>query len=571
MNEALEKIKRGTDEIISVRELEKKLASGRKLRIKLGVDPTAPDLHLGHTVIINKLKTFQDLGHQIVFLIGDFTARIGDPSGRSETRPIMTDEQIEANTKTYANQVFKILSKEKTEIAYNGKWLKKLGVSGLLNLAAKSTVAQMLVRDDFKKRYKENNPISIVEFLYPLLQAYDSVALNADVELGGGDQKFNLLLGREIQRGYGIKDAQVIITMPLLEGTDGVKKMSKSYKNCIALNDLPKDMFGKIMSISDELMYRYYELLTTADLNAVKNIHPKAAKSALALEIVERYHGKEKALRAKAEFDKIFVSKDIPEDIEKYCREYDRKDIPENTKVECDVQGTPSDTEEYRREYEEYRREYEGYCREYDRKDTLDDIEKYCKEYEEYCREYNGKDIPEDTKVEYDVQDTPPDTEEYCKEYEEYRKEYEEYRREYDGKDIPEDTEVEYDGKDIPDDIEEYCMEYGWIKLSDLLVKSGMVLSKKEAGRLIKQGGVRIDLQRADEDIVVNKPKSKSKNSFILQVGKRKFSRIIWISPYKYYTEKTAEERFTNSRFWDAVERQEDYNMENMDDSSTNP
>ncbi|MCA6084784.1 tyrosine--tRNA ligase [Candidatus Endomicrobiellum agilis] len=436
MNEALEKIKRGTDEIISARELEKKLASGRKLRIKLGVDPTAPDLHLGHTVIINKLKTFQDLGHQIVFLIGDFTARIGDPSGRSETRPIMTDEQIETNTKTYANQVFKILSKEKTEIAYNGKWLKKLGVSGLLNLAAKSTVAQMLVRDDFKKRYKENNSISIVEFLYPLLQAYDSVALNADVELGGGDQKFNLLLGREIQRGYGIKDAQVIITMPLLEGTDGVKKMSKSYKNCIALNDLPKDMFGKIMSISDELMYRYYELLTTADLNAVKNIHPKAAKSALAQEIVERYHGKAKALRAKMEFDKIFVSKDIPDDIEEYY---------------------------------------------------------------------------------------------------------------------------------------EYYMEYGGIKLSDLLVKSGMVLSKKEAGRLIKQGGVRIDLQRADEDIMVNKPKSESKNSFILQVGKRKFSRIIWISPYKYYTEKTAEERFTNSRFLDAVERQEDYNMENMEDSSTNP
>jgi tyrosyl-tRNA synthetase len=599
MNEALEKIKRGTDEIISVRELEKKLASGRKLRIKLGVDPTAPDLHLGHTVIISKLKTFQDLGHQIVFLIGDFTARIGDPSGRSETRPIMTDEQIEANTKTYANQVFKILSKEKTEIAYNGKWLKKLGVSGLLNLAAKSTVAQMLVRDDFKKRYRENNPISIVEFLYPLLQAYDSVALNADVELGGGDQKFNLLLGREIQRGYGIKDAQVIITMPLLEGTDGVKKMSKSYKNCIALNDLPKDMFGKIMSISDELMYRYYELLTTADLNAVKNIHPKAAKSALAQEIVERYHGKEKALRAKAEFDKIFVRKDIPDDIEECHIPHYKRDIRiRGTKVEYDAQNTPDDIEGYCKEYEEYRREYEEYYKEYE--EYYKEYEEYCKEYEEYCREYNGKDIPEDTKVEYDgkdipestkveydVQDTPSNTEEYRREYEEYRREYEEYCREYDKKntlddiekyceeyeeycmeynwkDIPEDTKVGYNWKDIPDDIEEYCMEYGGIKLSDLLVKSGMILSMKEARWLIKQGGVRIDLQRADEDIMVNKPKSKSKNSFILQVGKRKFSRIIWISPYKYYTEKTAEERFTNSRFWDAVKRQEDYNMENM-------
>ncbi|MDR3195352.1 MAG: tyrosine--tRNA ligase [Endomicrobium sp.] len=318
MKEAFEKIKRGTNEIISIEELKKKLSSGRKLRIKLGVDPTAPDLHLGHTVIINKLKTFQDLGHQIVFLIGDFTARIGDPSGRSETRPIMTEEQIQKNIKTYTDQVFKILDKEKTEVAYNSKWLGELGVNGLLNLAAKSTVAQMLVRDDFEKRYKEDRPISILEFLYPLLQAYDSVALKSDVELGGNDQKFNLLLGRQIQRDYGIKDPQIVITMPLLEGTDGVKKMSKSYNNYIALNDTPKDMFGKIMSISDELMYKYYELLSQDDLSIIKTMHPKEAKLALAVQIVERRHGKEAALKEKEEFNKVFAKKDIPDNIDEY-------------------------------------------------------------------------------------------------------------------------------------------------------------------------------------------------------------------------------------------------------------
>ncbi|GHT62260.1 tyrosine--tRNA ligase [Endomicrobiia bacterium] len=323
MKGVIEKIKRGTNEIISVEELERKLILGKKLRIKLGVDPTAPDLHLGHTVIINKLKTFQDLGHQIVFLIGDFTAKIGDPSGRSETRSIMTDVQIKINIKTYTSQVFKILDREKTEIAYNSKWLGDLGINGLLNLAAKSTVAQMLVRDDFEKRYKQDRSISIVEFLYPLLQAYDSVALNADVELGGNDQKFNLLLGRQIQRNYGIREPQVVITMPLLEGIDGVKKMSKSYNNYIALNDSPKDIFGKVMSISDTSMYRYYELLTQADLNVVRNMHPKEAKVALACEIVERYHGKEESLRVKEEFNKIFASKGIPDDVEEYAMPID--------------------------------------------------------------------------------------------------------------------------------------------------------------------------------------------------------------------------------------------------------
>lgn len=317
MKEALELIKRGTNEIISLGELEKKLASGKKLRIKLGADPTAPDLHLGHTVILNKLKIFQDLGHQVVFLIGDFTAKIGDPSGRSETRPVMTDEKIAENVKTYTEQVFKILDRDKTEIVYNSKWLNALGITGMLQLAGKCTVAQMLVRDDFEKRYKEDKPISIVEFLYPLLQAYDSVELKADVELGGNDQKFNLLMGREIQRDYG-QEPQVVITMPLLEGTDGVKKMSKSYNNYIALNDTPKDMFGKIMSVSDEMMFKYYELLTQADLKAVKEMHPKEAKLALAQEITERYHGKEAALAAREGFDKVFAKKDIPDDIEEY-------------------------------------------------------------------------------------------------------------------------------------------------------------------------------------------------------------------------------------------------------------
>lgn len=318
MNDALEMIKRGTNEIIGFEELKKKLASGKKLRIKLGADPTAPDLHLGHTVIINKLKTFQDLGHQIVFLIGDFTAKIGDPSGRSETRPMMTDEQIKANIKTYTDQIFKILDKDKTEVVYNSTWLDKLGAQGLLKLAAKSTVAQMLVRDDFEKRYKEEKPISIVEFLYPLLQAYDSVELKADVEFGGNDQKFNLLLGRELQKDYGL-DPQVVIIMPLLEGTDGIKKMSKSYNNYIALNDIPKDMFGKIMSVSDEMMYKYYELLTQADIKKVKEMHPKEAKLALAQEITERYHGKEEAQKAREEFNKVFAKKDTPDDIEDFA------------------------------------------------------------------------------------------------------------------------------------------------------------------------------------------------------------------------------------------------------------
>ena len=328
IQEAISLIKRGTNEIISEEELAKKLSSGKKLRIKLGVDPTAPDLHLGHSVIINKLKVFQDLGHQIVFLIGDFTARIGDPSGRSATRPMMTEEQIMKNIKTYQEQVFKILDKNKTEVVFNSKWLNALGIEGLLKLASKHTVAQMLVRDDFEKRFKADIPISIVEFMYPLLQAYDSVALNADVELGGNDQKFNLLLGRDMQRDAG-QEPQVVITMPLLVGTDGVKKMSKSYKNYIALNDAPGEMFGKLMSISDELMMVYYELLTQEDLAQVKQMHPKEAKMKLGEIIVERYHGKEAAENAKNEFNKIFANKDLPTEIEEYKCDKDKIKLSE--------------------------------------------------------------------------------------------------------------------------------------------------------------------------------------------------------------------------------------------------
>jgi len=328
IEEAISKIKRGTNEIISEEELAKKLSSGKKLRIKLGVDPTAPDLHLGHSVIINKLKVFQDLGHQIVFLIGDFTARIGDPSGRSATRPMMTEEQIMKNIKTYQEQVFKILDKNKTEVVFNSKWLNALGIEGLLKLASKHTVAQMLVRDDFEKRFKADIPISIVEFMYPLLQAYDSVALNADVELGGNDQKFNLLLGRDMQRDAG-QEPQVVITMPLLVGTDGVKKMSKSYKNYIALNDAPGEMFGKLMSISDELMMVYYELLTQEDLVQIKQMHPKEAKMKLGKIIVERYWGAEAAETSQQEFNKVFANKDLPTEIEEYKCDKDKIKLSE--------------------------------------------------------------------------------------------------------------------------------------------------------------------------------------------------------------------------------------------------
>jgi len=290
----LQLIARGTVEIISPKELEEKLATAlkerRPLRIKAGFDPTAPDLHLGHTVLIHKLRHFQELGHDVIFLIGDFTGMIGDPTGMSETRKALSKSEVRENARTYERQIFKILDPARTIVEFNSRWMNVMTAEQLVHLAAGSSVARMLERDDFHTRFLEQKPISIHEFLYPLIQGYDSVALEADVELGGTDQKFNLLVGRDLQRSYG-QPPQVVITTPLLEGTDGIRKMSKSFGNYIALEDLPGEMFGKIMSISDALMTRYYELLTTADLDAVSKLHPMEAKLQLAQEIVGRYHG----------------------------------------------------------------------------------------------------------------------------------------------------------------------------------------------------------------------------------------------------------------------------------------
>ena len=321
-SEKLEILKRGVEEIIPENGLEKKLSKNKPLIIKAGFDPTAPDLHLGHTVLINKLKQFQDLGHKIVFLIGDFTGMIGDPSGVSETRPILTVEQLKKNSKTYQEQIFKILDKKKTKIEFNSSWFKKMTSSELINLSSKMTVARMLERDDFSKRYKGNKPISIHEFIYPLVQGYDSFELKADVELGGTDQKFNLLVGRDIQKSFGMEE-QIIMTLPILEGTDGVKKMSKSLKNYIGLQENPNDMFGKIMSISDELMWRYFDLLsfkTSAEIKEIKKktergLNPMEAKKMLSAEIVTRFHGEEKAIFAEKEFTNRFSKGNDPTEI----------------------------------------------------------------------------------------------------------------------------------------------------------------------------------------------------------------------------------------------------------------
>lgn len=308
---------RGAAEVISSGELSAKLNAKKSLRIKLGVDPTAPDLHLGHTVVINKLKAFQERGHQVVFIIGDMTARIGDPSGQSVTRPKLDPQKIKENAETYQSQVFKILDKSKTEVRFNSEWLEPLGVTGLLELGFRYTMQRIMERDDFAKRLKEERPIALTESFYPLLQGYDSVAVKSDVEIGGTDQKFNLLVGRELQRDFG-QDAQCVITMPLLVGTDGTKKMSKSYGNYVALNDAPSEMFGKLMSITDDLMWKYYELLTTEDLNAMKAMHPKEAKMNLAGILTKQYHGADKAAEARAEFEKVFSKKDVPDQIEEH-------------------------------------------------------------------------------------------------------------------------------------------------------------------------------------------------------------------------------------------------------------
>jgi tyrosyl-tRNA synthetase len=321
-SEKLEILKHGVEEIIPEKGLEKKINKNKPLIIKAGFDPTAPDLHLGHTVLLNKLKQFQDLGHKIVFLIGDFTGMIGDPSGVSETRPILTLEQLKKNSKTYQEQIFKILDKKKTKIEFNSSWFKKMTSSELINLSSKMTVARMLERDDFNKRYKGNKPISIHEFIYPLIQGYDSFELKSDIELGGTDQKFNLLVGRDIQKSFGMEE-QIIMTLPILEGTDGVRKMSKSLNNYIGLKESPNDMFGKIMSISDDLMWRFFDLLsfkTSAEIKEIKKktekgLNPMEAKKMLAAEIVTRFHGEDKAILAEKEFTNRFSKGNNPTEI----------------------------------------------------------------------------------------------------------------------------------------------------------------------------------------------------------------------------------------------------------------
>ena len=325
MKESLELIKRGIDEVLTEDDLVSKLKSKKQLTVKVGFDPTAPDLHLGHTVILNKMRHFQDLGHKVVFLIGDFTGRIGDPSGKNKTRPSLDKEELEKNAKTYSDQVFKILNKDLTDIRFNSEWCEDLGADGIIGLASKYNLGRMLERDDFSKRYKANQQIAIHEFLYPLIQAYDSIALNADVEMGGTDQKFNLLVGRELQRAFD-QEPQVCITLPILEGLDGINKMSKSLDNYVGINEDPDEMFGKIMSISDDLMWRWFELLSFRPINEVNELkkevksgmNPRDTKILLAEEIIERFHSKEDAENAKKTFLDRFQKGAKPKDIETF-------------------------------------------------------------------------------------------------------------------------------------------------------------------------------------------------------------------------------------------------------------
>lgn len=319
---ALEQIRRGCEELLIEAELVEKLKSGRPLRIKAGFDPTAPDLHLGHTVLLNKLRQFQELGHQVIFLIGDFTGLIGDPTGKNATRPPLTREQVLANAQTYSEQVFKILKPEQTEVRFNSEWMEQLGAAGMLKLAASHTVARMLERDDFSKRFRNNQPIAIHEFLYPLMQGYDSVVLEADVELGGTDQKFNLLMGRELQKQHG-KSPQVVLMMPLLEGLDGVNKMSKSLGNYVGINEAPGEIFGKVMSVSDELMWRWYELLSFRPLADVADLrqqvlagrNPRDVKVMLAQELVARFHDQAAAEKALQDFEARFRQGALPDEV----------------------------------------------------------------------------------------------------------------------------------------------------------------------------------------------------------------------------------------------------------------
>ncbi|WP_346671625.1 tyrosine--tRNA ligase [Helicobacter pullorum] len=325
---ALEEIQRGTQEIIGLDYIKKLVSDyfkeGKTFKVKAGFDPTAPDLHLGHTVLLQKLATFQKYGGRVYFLIGDFTGMIGDPSGKSETRKPLSKEQVLANAKTYQEQVTKVLDSSKMEIVFNSKWLDELGTRGMIELSAKFSVARMLERDDFEKRFKAQSPISIVEFFYPLLQGYDSVALDCDIECGGTDQKFNLLMGRHLQRAYGMSKEQSVVMVPLLEGLDGVNKMSKSLGNYVGITQEPKEMFGRLLSISDSLMWRYYELLSAKSLQEIAelkegvekgSLHPKAVKENLALEIITRYYNKESAEAAREEFIKVFSKDELPSDM----------------------------------------------------------------------------------------------------------------------------------------------------------------------------------------------------------------------------------------------------------------
>ena len=335
MADALSTIKRGTDEILTESDLKQKLESGKQLTVKAGFDPTAPDLHLGHTVLINKLRHFQDLGHKVIFLIGDFTGQIGDPSGKNKTRPTLTKEEVAENAKSYKDQVFKILKKDLTEVRFNSEWCKDLGAEGLIDLASRYNVARMLERDDFNKRYTSNQSIAVHEFLYPLVQGYDSVALEADVECGGTDQKFNLLVGRELQRSFD-QEPQVVLTVPILEGLDGVNKMSKSLNNFVGVDEEPNEMFGKIMSISDTLMWRWFELLSFLPEDEIKELqasveagmNPRDAKFKLAIEIIDRFHGEGEGEKCKDAFLKRFQKGAIPEDIEEVSYSLEDESMP---------------------------------------------------------------------------------------------------------------------------------------------------------------------------------------------------------------------------------------------------
>ncbi len=323
IEQQLKELKRGIVDIVSEEEFLAKLKKGRPLRVKVGFDPTAPDIHLGHTVVLQKMRQFQDAGHDVVCLIGDFTGMIGDPTGRSSTRPPLTREQVLENARTYQEQVIKVLDPRRTTMAFNSQWMDNMVVSEFIKLTSVQTVARILERDDFKKRFTNQHPISIHEFLYPFIQGYDSVALKADIELGGTDQIFNLLMGREVQKAYG-QEPQVVMTLPLLEGTDGIQKMSKSYNNYIGVDDEPSDMFGKVMSISDDLMWRYYELLssrTIPEIDQMKQdvetgfLHPMEAKMRFAHEMVKRFHGLEQAEAARGGFEKVFQSRSLPDDM----------------------------------------------------------------------------------------------------------------------------------------------------------------------------------------------------------------------------------------------------------------